>query len=154
MRSPGFEHRFSVRLHDIDAAGVMFYGHLFRYAHDAYEGFMGALGLPLDGLIRAGCRLPLVHAEADYLGPLRHGEEIWVEVGVEALGGTSFTLVYGFHDEAGAPRARARTVHVHLGQDRSQGGAAPLPEGLRAGLAAALGPGPSSGGDGLDGEAA
>lgn len=31
----------------------MFYGHLFRHAHDAYECFMGEIGWPLDRLIRA-----------------------------------------------------------------------------------------------------
>jgi 1,4-dihydroxy-2-naphthoyl-CoA hydrolase len=130
-------YRFTVRLHDIDAAGVMFYGHLFRHAHDAYEGFLGALDLPLDGLIRAGCRLPLVHAEADYLLPFRHGEEIEVEVGVAALGGASFTLSYGFRDGAGKLRARARTVHVHLAVGGD--GAAPIPVGLGAALARAQG---------------
>jgi 1,4-dihydroxy-2-naphthoyl-CoA hydrolase len=135
MSTRGFDHRFRVRLHDIDAAGVMFYGHLFRHAHDAYEGFMSALGFPLDGLIRAGCRLPLVHAEADYLMPMHHGEEIRVQVGVAALGGARFSLAYGFRDGAGALRARARTVHVHVAD--SGAGAAPLPDALRAALAAA-----------------
>ncbi len=141
MRTQGFDYHFTVHLHDIDAAGVMFYGHLFRHAHDAYEGFIGALGLPLDGLIRAGCRLPLVHAEADYLKPMRHGAEIEVDVGVAALGGASFTLAYGFRDGAGTLCARARTVHVHLAKDGE--GALALPEGLRAVLATARRAGPA-----------
>mgnify|MGYP001090532810 FL=1 len=141
MPTRGFDYRFKVRLHDIDAAGVMFYGHLFRHAHDAYEGFMSALRFPLDGLVRAGCRLPLVHAEADFLMPMHHGEEILVEVGVEALGGARFTLTYGFQDRAGALRARARTVHVHLAEGGT--GPAPLPEDLRAALAAVPKAGPA-----------
>jgi 1,4-dihydroxy-2-naphthoyl-CoA hydrolase len=135
MPTRGFDYRFRVCLHDIDAAGVMFYGHLFRHAHDAYEVFMSTLGFPLDGLIRAGCRLPLVHAEADYRMPMHHGEGILVEVGVEALGGARFTLAYGFRDGAGALCARARTVHVHVAEGGT--GAAPLPEDLRAALATA-----------------
>ena len=135
MPTLGFDYPFRVCLHDIDAAGVMFYGHLFRHAHDAYEGFMSALGFPLDGLIRAGCRLPLVHAEADYMMPMHHGEEILVEIGVAALGGARFTLAYGFRDGAGALRARAQTVHVHVTE--SGVGAAPLPDALRAALDAA-----------------
>jgi len=135
MPAQGFDYRFRVCLHDIDAAGVMFYGHLFRHAHDAYEGFMSALGFPLDGLIRVGCRLPLVHAEADYMMPMHHGEEIQVVVGVAALGGARFTLAYGFRDGAGALRARAQTVHVHVAE--SGVGAAPLPDALRAALDAA-----------------
>jgi 1,4-dihydroxy-2-naphthoyl-CoA hydrolase len=144
MPTQGFDYRFRVRLHDTDAAGIMFCGHLFRHAHDAYEGFMSNLGLPLDGLIRAGCRLPLVHAEADYLMPMHHGEEIRVEVGVAALGGARFTLAYGFRDGAGVVRAHARTVHVHAAKNGD--GAAPLPDELRAALANARQAGAASDG--------
>jgi 1,4-dihydroxy-2-naphthoyl-CoA hydrolase len=127
-------YRFTIRLHDIDAAGVMFFGHLFRHAHDAYEARMAGLGLPLDGLIQAGCRLPLVHAEADYRQPMRQGEEIRVEVACETLGGSAFTLAYRFCDTSGALKATVRTVHVHLGGDDV--GSAPLPDAIRRVLAA------------------
>jgi len=137
MPNPDFAHPLTIRLHDTDAAGVLFYGHLFRHTQDAYEAFMAAIGLPLDGLIRDGCWLPLVHAEADYLIPMRHGDRFGVEVAVAALGESSYSISYGFRDGAGALRARARTVHVHLGPDRT--GSAPLPEGLRSALVATLG---------------
>jgi hypothetical protein len=52
-RSEPFRYDFRVALHDIDAAGIMFYGHLFRHAHDAYEAFMGAIGFPLERIIAA-----------------------------------------------------------------------------------------------------
>lgn len=131
-------HVFTVRLHDTDAAGVLFFAHLFRHAHDAYEGFMASIGQPLDGLIRADCQLPLVHAEADYLQPMHHGEAIRVVVVLAVLGETSFTLDYRFEDASSDLRARVRTVHVHLA-DRGGGNgrAAPLPESLRMALNAA-----------------
>ena len=132
--TPLAPYRFTVRLHDIDAAGVMFFGHLFRHAHDAYEALMVGRGRPLAGLIQAGVRLPLVHAEADYRQPLRHGEEIQVEVACEALGGSAFTLVYRFCDAGGVLRATARTVHVHLAADGA--GSAPLPDEIRRVLGA------------------
>lgn len=126
-----FSHAFRVSLHDIDAAGAMFYGHLFRHAHDAYEAFMGDIGWPLDRLIRAGdALLPLVHAEADYRVPLRHGEAVTVVLCPSEVGRTSFTLSYRFVAEDGTLRALARTVHVHLVPGGSA--AAPLPQGLAA----------------------
>jgi len=141
MSTQGPDHGFRVCLHDTDAAGVLFFGHLFRYAHDAYEGFIRGLGFPLDALIRAGCRLPLVHAEADYVRPMRHGEEICVAVAVADLGGARFTLAYGFRDLEGGLRARARTVHVHVSESGER--AAPLPDALLAALAAAPQAGPA-----------
>ncbi|MFP4063447.1 MAG: acyl-CoA thioesterase, partial [Halochromatium sp.] len=81
MTAANIEHRFRVALHDTDAAGVLFFAHLFRHAHDAYEAMMARIGWPLDGLIRERqLGLPLVHAEADYRRPMRHGDQVAVRV--------------------------------------------------------------------------
>lgn len=128
-----FDYRFCVRLHDTDAAGVMFFAHLFRYAHDAYEACLSMLGLDLASLIAAGGpQLPLVHAEADYRAPLRHGDQVWVRVTLERLGNQSFTLGYLFAGVDGRERARARTVHVAM--DPLLGGPVNLPSALRNAL--------------------
>ena len=126
MESAGFEYSFKVRLHDTDAAGVLFFAHLFRYAHDAYEAFMATAGFPLAGLITgAGPHLPLVHAEADYVAPIRHGEEIMIRLSLDALGDTSFTLTCGFLGPDGKEKARSRTIHVAL--NPQTGRPTPLP---------------------------
>jgi 1,4-dihydroxy-2-naphthoyl-CoA hydrolase len=133
MNGGDFEYAFHVRLHDTDAAGVLFFAHLFRYAHDAYEAFMEHAGLDLAGLIAAGrVHLPLVHAEADYLAPLRHGEAVRVRLAAERLGTRAFTLAYDFTGVDGASRARARTAHVAV--DPKDGAARPLPPELRVAL--------------------
>lgn len=123
-----YEHRFQIRLHDVDHAGVMFFARLFVHGHDAYEAFMAALGMELGLLIEGGLRLPIAHAGADYLQPLRHGESIVVAVEVEQLGQSSFTMAYAFRcgEEL---RARLRTVHVFL--DTASGAPAALPESIR-----------------------
>ena len=93
---------------------------------------MATIGFPLHRLIQDGdCLLPLVHAEADYRHPLRHGEVIQVELSVREIGGSAFTLDYRFADETGWEKARASTVHVHLGP---AGASAPLPVALVAAL--------------------
>lgn len=128
MTAPAFHHAFTVQLHDIDAAGILFFGHLFRHAHDAYEAFMATIGFSLPRLIQDGdCLLPLVHAEADYLQPMRHGELIQVELSVQRIGDRAFTLQYRFLDETGRDKARGSTVHAHLGP---VGASAPLPKAL------------------------
>jgi 1,4-dihydroxy-2-naphthoyl-CoA hydrolase len=124
--APPFQHAFRVALHDIDAAGIMFYGHLFRHAHDAYEAFMGAIGFPLERIIAsADPLLPLVHAEADYHLPLHHGEALCIALGVLRIGSTSFTLDYRFLDGDSQLRARVRTVHVRLSPDHRSSAALP-----------------------------
>ena len=130
MSPKPFEYRFSIRLHDTDAAGVLFFAHLLRHAHDAYEAFMEQAGFGLVGLIAgAGPHLPLVHAEADFLAPLRHGEQVLIRLSLARLGGSSFILEYEFLGSEGNIRARARTVHVALAP--GGGKSVPLPDALR-----------------------
>jgi 1,4-dihydroxy-2-naphthoyl-CoA hydrolase len=133
MHSTRFEYGFRVALHDVDAAGVMFFAHLFRHAHDAYEALMGAVGQPLDRLIRERrTLLPLVRAEADYRSPMRHGQDVIVDVCVAEIGTSSFRLHYRFSDGHGGTLATAQTVHAHLDPDRGSG--TPLPAVLTAAL--------------------
>jgi len=119
---------FEVRLHDVDHAVVMFFARLFIHAHDAYEAFMGQLGLDLCAMIHSGERLPIVHASADYFQPLRHGEQITVNLEIEALGESSFTVAYAFFAATGL-LAKVRTVHVYL--DPHANATASLPQALR-----------------------
>jgi 1,4-dihydroxy-2-naphthoyl-CoA hydrolase len=123
-----YEYRFRVRLHDVDHAGMVFFARLFTHAHDAYEAFMASIGLGLGALIEGGVRLPVAHASADYLQPLRHDEEIAVTLNVAQLGQTSFTVAYEFRCSAEL-RARLRTVHVYL--DARSGLPASLPHDTR-----------------------
>jgi 1,4-dihydroxy-2-naphthoyl-CoA hydrolase len=115
-----FAYAFSVRLHDTDAAGRLFFGHLFRHAHDAYEAFMAQVGLPLERLIREGeILLPLVHAEADYHRPLCQGDRVAVALAIEEIRTRSFAVGYRFETQDGTLAATAKTVHIQINRDGS-----------------------------------
>ncbi len=120
---------FRVALHDTDAAGVMFFAHLLRHAHDAYEHWLANLGVDLCQLIAAGVALPIVHASADYLAPLRHGDAVEVAVSLADLSQRRFRLEYKFYSASQQLLARAQTVHVAI--DPQQHRACPLPETLQ-----------------------
>jgi 1,4-dihydroxy-2-naphthoyl-CoA hydrolase len=139
--TPPYTYDLRIRLHDTDAAGVLFYGHLFRHAHDAYESFMEAIGFPLHELIGTGTApgvgLPIIRAQAQYLRPLRQGDAVRIELRVAEVRNRSFALDYRFLDDQGRPCATASTVHCLVGED----GAA-LPEGLRRTLTERIDPGP------------
>jgi 1,4-dihydroxy-2-naphthoyl-CoA hydrolase len=130
MNEGPFEHAFEVRLHDTDAAGVLFFAHLLRHAHDAYESLMGAAGFPLKSLLGNGIALPIVHAEADFKAPMRLGDRIRVEVTVADIRRRSFSLDYRFLDSQGLLLARAGTVHVLKGPGQNP----PLPTALSQAL--------------------
>lgn len=133
-RAP-YQHPITIPFQDIDAAGIVFFAHLFRYAHEAYEQFMSAHDHSLAEILKNGeYLLPLVHAEADYKQPLRHNERITIALNVKRLGETSFTLQYDFMDEANRLRAVVETVHVSLGAGTQKPVA--VPKSLRAVLEA------------------
>ena len=65
-----YHYQTTIRLHQTDAAGVVFFSNLFVIAHDAYESFLES-HLPLNAILSDGVYIiPIVHAEADYLLPL------------------------------------------------------------------------------------
>jgi 1,4-dihydroxy-2-naphthoyl-CoA hydrolase len=128
-----YSYEFTVAFHEVDAAGIMFFAHLFGRAHDAYESFMSLIGFPLEQILREGIHLlPLARAEADYHVPVRHGERLDIWLCVSAIGRSSFTLHYRFADKKGRARADARTVHVNMVAGAAA--SAPLPEALRRAL--------------------
>jgi 1,4-dihydroxy-2-naphthoyl-CoA hydrolase len=128
-----FEHAIHVRMSSIDRAGVLFYPELFRHAHDAYEALMASLDEGLGAYFEPGRpAIPIVHAEADYQRPMRHGNEFRVHVSVAQLGDSSMTLAYEFLGDDGKSCARAQTVHVFI--DLDKGRPVPIPAELRAKL--------------------
>ncbi len=130
-----YQYCFTAAMQEIDAAGVMFFGHLLNRAHLAYESFMSEIGFSLAELLeRSRYQLPLVHCEADFLQPIHHGNLVTIEVQLERLGKTSFTLGYRFIGQAGSLLARVRTVHCRI----AARGDVPLP--LEAPMRAALTP--------------
>lgn len=126
-----------IALHDTDAAGVLFFGHLFRHLHDAYEDWMASLGFPLDTLLRAGeIALPLVHAEADYRAPLHHGDRLTIAVAVASLEPTRFAMTYTCVREDGRLAAEALTRHCCIDPQRRK--PIPLPTAMATALRARL----------------
>jgi len=132
MQQKTFSYPYLAKLHDIDAAGVMFFASYFRVAHDAYEGFMAEIGFDLPALLRQGQQLPLVHSTADFLQPVRHGDVLRIGVHIVQIGESSFTVEYLFRTERELQAARLQTRHVLITPESRRPSA--LPESLRQAL--------------------
>ena len=110
-----YTHSTTIRMGDTDAAGVLYFASLLRLAHQAYEDFLAARGLPLAALVKAGrIGLPIRHAEADFLSPLFLGDHVTIEVAVDDIGQHAFTLRYRVLNAKGRLCATASTVHVAI----------------------------------------
>lgn len=127
-----FEYSFQVPFHQVDHAGIMFFAHLFTHAHDAYAALMENCSSSLQQIIEQGVyAIPLVHTEANYHAPMRHGDRISVNLGVERLGNSSFRLAYRFHCHD-MLCADAGTDHVFITVEN--GKPAAIPAALRDSL--------------------
>jgi len=108
----GLRFPWPVRLQEVDAGGVVFFARYFEAFNDALAVLLEQCGHPLPELIRSGYLLPLVHAEASFLSPLRFGEQAAVLV-VRARCGARGRLRLGFRVERadGSPAAIGATDH-------------------------------------------
>lgn len=135
-----FTDQYTVKLHDADAAGVVFFANVFRIAHDAYERFLAQAGYRFPERLAAGdFLLPIAHAEADYLHPLRVGDAVEIAASVTEVGESSFAVRFRLTAEDGSLRAKVKTVHVAV--DGRTFKTIPLPEDFRKRLTAAAEPG-------------
>jgi len=125
-----YRHPITIRMHDTDAAGIIFFTSLLRLAHDAFEAFLDSEGLGLGVLLhQRDYRIPIVRAEADYLTPVRLGDRLTVEINLERLGTTSFALRYRLLDAEHRETGAARIVQVAV--DARTWKKRPLPDELR-----------------------
>ena len=119
-----------IKLHETDAAGLLFFSNQFKIIHDAYETLLEKAGYGFAELIRRkDFFLPIVHAEADYKVPLFAGDTIEVQVVVEKIGHTSFTLSYKLLNAARRTVGTGATVHVTVDKKTQQ--KIPIPPDFR-----------------------
>ena len=120
MSNPFF-YETTIKFHETDAAGRLFFAHQLKLAHDAYEAFLEHAGLSLATIIlKRPYDLPIVHAESDYLAPLYVGDRLRIQVTVERIGTSSFTLEYHIFDQTRRKVGKAKTVHVAVASETGQ----------------------------------
>jgi len=128
----------TIRLHDTDAAGILFFANQLKIVHDVYEQFMTRIDFPFRRRFEErDFYLPIVHTEADFFQPLAVGDTVEIILKIEAVGNSSFTLAYTLTDLDGIVVGTARTVHVTV--DPATWKKIPLPEAFRKALVESVG---------------
>jgi YbgC/YbaW family acyl-CoA thioester hydrolase len=92
-----------VEFSETDMEGIMHFSNFFKFMETAEHGFFRSMGYSVV-LSRNGLDLclPRVHAECDYLAPLRFEDEVQVHLLVEKKGSRSLTSQFHFHRVNGA----------------------------------------------------
>ena len=94
-----------VRFGDIDAAGVIHFYHLFRWAHESWEESLQSFGLNSINIFPGSINkdsephiaLPIVNCKADFLRPIRLGDLLKVRIKPKKLDLQSFEVVIQFY---------------------------------------------------------
>jgi YbgC/YbaW family acyl-CoA thioester hydrolase len=119
-----------VRFQDVDAAGTIYYARAFEYFGDVYLDLLANAGLDVPGMLqRRELAAPLIHAEADYLAPLRFGDDVRVELVKAEVGTSSTTYGYRITKSGGEVAAIGETRHVWV--DGKTFRPTPVPDMLR-----------------------
>ena len=122
-----FCHNFKPRFHEVDRAGIIFFGRVFEYAHIAFEEVLFTVFGDWDQLFHThSVGLPLVHAESDFRKPMRQGDDLTVQTRVIRVGKGSLTFRHDIVDEGGQVRAVVRLTHAAI--DLKTFSSIPLPE--------------------------
>ncbi len=119
-----------IKLHETDAAGILFFSQQFKMVHDAYEGLLEKIGFGFPELLKnKDFFLPIVHAESDFKMPLFVGDLIEIQVFVADVGQTSLTLSYKLFNLKQELVGTAQTVHVTINKISRQ--KIPIPKEMR-----------------------
>jgi len=122
-------YKTTIKLHDTDAAGLLFFANQFKIVHEAYEILFEQIGFGFAKLIRdCDFFLPIVHAQSDYTAPLFVGDKVKVEVRLAKIGRTSFTLSYRLFNQNNKLVGTSQTVHVSVAKTTKK--KIPLPPAL------------------------
>jgi len=134
-QSSPYEFRYTIGLHDTDAAGVLFSANLITICHLAYESMMAEAGFSMGSILAHGrFGLPLAHVEGDFQKRLTASDDVVIRLRVAELGKASFRLSYEVVNRAGDVCATASTTHVCVETESYR--PRPLPDELREALTA------------------
>ena len=94
----------SVEFYETDMAGIVHYSNFFRYMEAAEHGFFRSLGFSVVA-DRANPRIgwPRVHAECDYIQPLRFEDEVEIHLLVNEMKSKALSYLFRFRKLNAAP---------------------------------------------------
>ena len=130
-----FTRRYRYRFGDIDDAGIAYYPAIFHYFHCCMEDWWSdGLGTSYrDVMAEQHFGLPAVRVEAEFLAPIRYGDEPDVHLGVLRVGTSSVQFGFWMSDAGGRVLCRARITTASVDMRTMRG--RPVPDEWRQAFA-------------------
>lgn len=106
-----FSTNYKISFSETDPGGILFFAEFFKIAHITYERFLESFNLKKNYFIDNEYAIPIIHSKADFLSPVKFGDELNCEVIVSKIGITSFELSYALKNKD-LITAKIYTKHV------------------------------------------
>ncbi len=92
-----FKTQIQIKFQHADPAGIMYFAHIFSFAHDCFEEFVQAAGFSWGSFFQNKENLvPIKQTECRFEKPFLAGETYSVTVAVASFSTTSFVMHYEF----------------------------------------------------------
>lgn len=122
----GFRYPRTIRFHETDAAGVVYFANVLVLCHEAFEASLMASNIDVKQFFGKGpLATPVIHAEVDFRRPLFCGDEIVIVVRPKATTVDVFEVDYQLYAAAAMPA---------VSQDVTKGSAAALVKPLASAM--------------------
>ena len=110
-----FDFEYRVRYGDTDKMGISYYANYFVWFEAARTEYFRALGLPYTECEKQGIYLPVVDAQARYMGPSTYDDLLTIRTSVSQIRSSSLRFEYQVLKSGSAkPIAQGMTVHVFV----------------------------------------
>jgi 4-hydroxybenzoyl-CoA thioesterase len=128
-----FTRDITIRFAHCDAAGLIFYPRFFGLVNETVEDWFASLGHSFKALhVDQRKGVPTVRFECEFVGPVRIGDMLHQELGVDSIGNSSLNLK---HIARIGQRTVARFDQTIVFTDLASMRAEPWPADLRAAIA-------------------
>lgn len=128
-----YEQRRVARMHEVDAAGIVYYARYLEFFVDIYVDFLLSHGVRVaDNLRSKTFAAPIVRVEVDYKAPIRFQDEFVVEIAEATLSDKSLTIEYVARSAQDASRLHARCTQTRVFVDPKAFKPIAIPEPIRA----------------------
>ncbi len=133
-----FRWRMRVRYSEVDAQALVYFAQHLTYYDNAITEFLRSLPFDLFGYARKSCcDFNVIHADVDFVQPVRLDDELDVSVAVARIGKSSVTFATALHP-AGQDTILSRGSVVWVHADQGTMSSTPIPDDLRRQLAGHL----------------
>jgi len=115
-----------IRFSDTDANGHVFFGNYFTLFDTAFLKYLKVIGYPFDRFLQNDLNFYYVEAKSQFKSPIKFDDDLDVEVYIDHLGKTSFTIGFeAFNKTSSRIAALGNIVAVVVNQKTEKPSAVP-----------------------------